>query len=97
MLQFPCVAGTTLFTYRLAVNPKILNLVQRNGLVLRGPILYGLVTFWVGAEGAQVDLARGDRSDRVDHDGNERVLQTSKNKLLLPRSQIFGHMLRNCS
>ena len=70
-------------TYRLAVNTKILYLVQRNGLILRGPILYGFVTFWVSAEGAQVDLARGDRSDRVDHDGNERVLQRSKNKMVV--------------
>ena len=82
MLQFPYMAGT-LSTYRLAVNTKILYLVQRNGLVLRGPILYWLVTFWVGAEGAQVDLARGDRSDRVDHNGNERVLQRSKNKIVV--------------
>jgi hypothetical protein len=56
------------------VDTKVLDLAERDRLVLgRGHVLRRVV-LGERAEGADVDLARGDGAVRVDHDRDERVL-----------------------
>ena len=61
----------------LAVDAKVFDLVERDGLVLAGPLVGRLVPLGVGAERPQVHLARRDGPHRVDDDGHEGVLEVS--------------------
>ena len=57
------------------MNPEILNFVEGNGLVLAGLLLGGLVALREGSEGPDVDFARGNGSDGIDHNGHKGVLE----------------------
>ena len=59
----------------LAVDTKVLDLVQGNGLVLTGALVWWLVTLGVGSEGSQVDFPCGDCSYRVDNNGDKGILK----------------------
>ena len=57
------------------MDAKVFDLVERDGLVLAGPLVGRLVPLGVGAERPQVHLARRDGPHRVDDDGHEGVLE----------------------
>ena len=61
----------------LAMHSKVLNLVERNGLILGGIIVWWLVAFWVSSEGAKIDFPRRDRPYWVNHDGHKWILEFS--------------------
>ena len=59
----------------LAVDTKVLDLVQGNCLILTGALVWGLVTLGVGSEGSQVDFPSGDGPYRVDNNGDKGILK----------------------
>ena len=59
----------------LAMHSKVLNLVQRNGLILGGVIIWRLVALWVGSEGAKVHFPRRDGPNWIYHDCHKWILR----------------------
>ena len=58
----------------LAMHSKVLNLVERNGLILGGIIIWWLVALWVSSEGTKIDFARRDGPYWVNHNCHKRIL-----------------------
>ena len=59
----------------LAVDAKVLDLVEGDGLVFGGRVIGGLVALGVGAKSADVDFAGGNGAHRIDNDGHPGVLK----------------------
>ena len=62
----------------LAMHSKVFNLVQRNGLVFRGIIIWWLVAFGVSPEGAKIDFPCRDGPYWIDHNCHKWILENQR-------------------
>ena len=59
----------------LAVNTEILDLVERNGLVLGGSFIRRFIAFGEGSECSEIHFSSRDGPDRIHDNGHEWVLE----------------------
>ena len=70
-LEIGHVQGVILLT----VDTEVLDLVERNGLVLGGPFVRRFISFGEGSEGSEIHFSGRNGPNRVHDDGHEWVLE----------------------